>query len=89
MTTTGPSERHWTTYCFDEHFFADEPRLEGEDEDKDEQGEEEEEEDDDEEPSANIDPILTGPELNVNSWLFSCGFGDTARKDFWISLRCP
>ncbi|CAJ0545386.1 Ff.00g088590.m01.CDS01 [Fusarium sp. VM40] len=74
MTTTGPSERHWTTYCFDEHFFADEPRLEGEDEDEDEQGEEEEddeddEEDDDEEPPANIDPILTEPELNVNSWL--------------------
>ncbi|KAG5796906.1 hypothetical protein H9Q69_004021 [Fusarium xylarioides] len=75
LTTTGPSEPHWTAYCFDENFFGEDE--EEEDEGKGEgreggEGEEGEEEDDDDDSiEVSVDPIIDEAELKgpMNMWL--------------------
>ncbi|KAG9507978.1 hypothetical protein J7337_001535 [Fusarium musae] len=64
LTTTGPSEPHWTSYCFDENFFEEEN-------DGDEDGDDQDEEDDDESIEASVDPIIDEAELKgpMNMWL--------------------
>ncbi|KAF6530122.1 hypothetical protein HZS61_001434 [Fusarium oxysporum f. sp. conglutinans] len=67
LTATGPSEPHWTVYCFDEDFFEEE---DNEDDDGDE-GDEESDDDDDQSLDVSVDPIINEPELKepMNMWL--------------------
>ncbi|KAF4945590.1 hypothetical protein FGADI_11846 [Fusarium gaditjirri] len=64
LTTTGPSEPHWTTYCFDENFFE-------QDEDETSDGDEGEDEDRDESLEVSVDPIIDEAELKgpMKMWL--------------------
>ncbi|KAF5607039.1 arginyl-trna synthetase [Fusarium subglutinans] len=65
LITTGPSEPHWTAYCFDENFFE-----EDEDENSDED-EESEDENEDESLEVSVDHIIDEAELKgpMNMWL--------------------
>ncbi|KAF5603050.1 arginyl-trna synthetase [Fusarium pseudocircinatum] len=64
LITTGPSEPHWTAYCFDENFFE-------EDEDEESEDEESGDEDEDESLEPSVDPIIDEAELKgpMNMWL--------------------
>ncbi|KAF4343204.1 arginyl-trna synthetase [Fusarium beomiforme] len=76
LTTTGPSEPHWTAYCFHEDFF-DEKSLSLEEQKEEEEDTDEEDEDshtdddyeDYESQDVGVDPIIDEAELRVNTWL--------------------
>ncbi|KAF5689472.1 arginyl-trna synthetase [Fusarium circinatum] len=65
LTATGPSEPHWTVYCFEEDFFEEEDNKD------DDGGEGDDDDDDDESLDVSVDPIINEPELKepMNMWL--------------------